>query len=459
VTLCESTGPGSGGTWSADDVILFAPNARTLLYRVGAAGGIATPLRPLDKAVGEVAQDWPQFLPDGKHFLYRSLRNAANMITAASLDPKEPHKDVVAADAAFFAPPSRLLYLRGETALAQNVDTGKLVLTGDAVPITEDLGFNPATGYAAVSCSREGTLIYRGGGVPSFNHLVWIDRAGRELAKITGATGLVGEPALSPDGKHLAYAALDAKSKRNDIWIVDLVRGTTTRLTFDDGESFSPRWSPDGTQITYSLTADGNRSQIMERLASGAGAPKAVASGNAISPTDWSRDGRYILFQQVGDRRDVYALERATGRRITVAAGPFGQFDARFSPDGHWIAYVSNESGRPEVYVQAFPPNGGKWQISTTGGQQPAWSRGGKELDYLDPNGKLYAVSIAADGGRFDAGLPTALFQGPLGAAVSEFRHFDPAADGERFVFDPQAQQTEVTPITVVLNWTSELPK
>jgi serine/threonine protein kinase len=459
VTLCDSSGPGSGGTWNADDVILFSPNPRTLLYRVGAAGGVATPLRPLDKAVGEVAQDWPHFLPDGKHFLYRSLRNGASMITAASLDPKEPHNDVVAADAAFFAPPNRLVYLRGETALVQKIDTGRLALTGDAVPITEDLGFNPTTGYAAVSSSDEGTLIYRGGGVPAFNHLVWVDRAGREIAKITATTALVGEPALSPDGKHVAYSSLDAKNKRNDIWVVDLVRGTTTRLTFEEGASFSPRWSPDGTEIVYSLTTAGNQAHIMERLASGAGAPKLIASGNAISPSDWSRDGRYILFEEVGDRRDVYALDRATGQRITVAAGPFAQFDARFSPDGHWVAYAANESGRPEVYVQAFPPNGGKWQISTTGGQQPAWSRGGKELDYLDANGKLYSVSIATDGGEFDAGLPTALFQGPIGAAVSQFRHFDPAPDGERFVFDPPAQQTEVIPITVVLNWTSELPR
>jgi serine/threonine protein kinase len=458
-TLCDSNGPGGGGTWSTDDVILFAPLPRSRVYRVGAAGGVAAPLLKFDAAAGEKSQDWPQFLPDGEHFLYRSGRQTSDMIVAAALDPSEPRRVVVAADAAFFAPPNHLLFQREGTALAQKFDPRKLMLRGDAVPITEDLGFNPPTGYAAFACSNEGTLLYRGGAVPSFNQLVLIDRSGKVLQKLTPANASVGEPALSPDGRRVAYTAYDPAAKRTDVWVVDLARGTTTRLTFEHGDSANPRWSPDGTRIAYTFQTTAQDGAIMQRLASGAGAPVAITGGKQVALTDWSRDGRFVLFDELGDRRDVVSFEIATGRRMTVAGGPFGQFEGRLSPDGHWFAYVSNESGRPEVFVQAFPPTGGKWQISTAGGIQPVWNRDGKELDYLDFTGKLIAVSIASDDAHFEAGLPAPLFQAPFAGAVDQFGHYDVTRDGEHFIFDPEARAKEPTPITVVLNWTSELPK
>jgi dipeptidyl aminopeptidase/acylaminoacyl peptidase len=328
-------------------------------------------------------------------------------------------------------------------------------LTGEAVPVTEDLGYNDGTGYAAVASSVNNTLVYRAGTSLTQNQLAWFDRTGRETAKIT-QIGFVGEPALSPDETHLAYSVADPSTRRTDIWVADVARGTSSRLTFDAADELSPLWSPDGARIAYTLHTSGTTGAIYERPSNGSGTPVLRARGAAdILSDDWSRDGRYLLYEDFhsATRRDLFALDLVTGQSIPVVASFGGDYEGKFSPDAKYVAYASNESGRAEVYVQTFPPTGGKWQISNAGGVQPVWSRNGREILYLDLTGKLAAAAVTTEGARFEAGIPQTLFAAPIPGSGDDFRHYTATRDGQRFVFDPATRQAEPTPITVVTNW------
>ncbi|HEU5162896.1 MAG TPA: hypothetical protein VFV54_07115, partial [Thermoanaerobaculia bacterium] len=409
----------------------------------------------------ERAQQWPKFLPDGEHFVYKSIRQEGERaIFVASTDRKKPPRKLIAADAAEIAPPRHLLFVRESTALAQEIDLGNLEMKGAAVPIVENLGTNEGTGYVAITASSSGVLAYRASQAGARNRLAWFDRTGRELGAVL-EPGFYFDPAISPDGKKIAYALADpGKQMVGDIWIVDAVRGTRSRLTFDPADEYAPVWAPDGSSVAYSL-AGGDQRKILRKLASGAGEPQVMldrADVRAIS--DWSRDGRFFGFVSHSGTLDigVAALEGAAWKPEVFLKTPFDEAGARFSPDGKWIAYVSAENGRAEVFLQTFPPSGGKWQISTAGGAQPVWRGDGRELFYLDLQTRLMSVKLEFQAETVEASVPETLFQAQLGGPLLAWNHYDVTADGQTFLFDPPSEASSAMPITVVLGWNAKVP-
>ncbi len=459
-TICAAD-DGRGGSWNEDGVIIFAPTASPI-HRVAATGGSPVPVLPLDASQKETAHRWPKFLPGGTHFFYSSDRTGSSggEIWIASLDGKEKPRKLFDAEAADFAPPHFAVLLRDSSALAQKIDLRRRTPVGPPVPIVESLGYNEGTGYAAISASETGILTFRATQSGARNRLIWMDRSGRETGQI-GEPASYFDPALSPDGRRMAVGMSDPNDRsQSDVWVIDVVRGTRSRLTFDAGEEFAPVWSPDGSEIAYSA-GQGGMYRVMKKIASGAGEAKPLLeAGRDVALNDWSRDGRWLVYDYAdegGLDLGVSRLDGGVAKPKPFIKTPFLEGGAQFSPDGRWIAYASTEGGRTEVYVQPFPPNGGKWQISTAGGINPRWRGDGRELFFLDQQTRLMSVKITPRGTSLDAAIPEMLFQATLGGPLGQRGHYDVSADGETFVFDTPAEQASAVPITVVLGWAAQL--
>ena len=291
------------------------------------------------------------------------------------------------------------------------------------------------------------------------SQLVWFDRAGRQLATV-GPPGTFAAIRLSPDEKRIALQRVDDEKGTHDIWLIELTRGTPTRLTFDPANDVYPTWSPDGSRIVFSSNREGT-ANLYQKLSSGAGNDELLLkSDHAKLPTDWSPDGRYIVYQDFSEKDfDLWVLPLFEERKPELfLQTDYADLYGRFSPDGRWITYVSNESGKREVYVRSFPAAGGKWQISNGGGAQPHWRRDGKELFYLSPDKKLMAVEVNGSSGTFEAGIPKALFDLRINS-TNGFSDYDVTADGQRFLVNTLVEQNARSPVTVVLNWTADLKR
>ena len=272
-------------------------------------------------------------------------------------------------------------------------------------------------------------------------------------------------PELSPDGRHVA---VNRNLQGNfDIWLIETARGVTSRFTFDAGADVSPLWSPDGNRIVFRSNRKGV-GDLYEKSSSGAGSEQLLLESSLNkNPTDWSPDGRFILYLQQGPKTgyDLWVLPMSGERKpFPFLNTSFDEREGHFSPDGRWVAYVSNESGRPKVYVQPFPGPGGKWQVSSGGGIDPRWRGEGKELYYIAPDGKLMAAPIQAAGETLEAGTPAALFQtrivgGGTGMGPGTSEQYAVAPDGQRFLINVTAEEASASPITIVLNWTASLKK
>jgi Tol biopolymer transport system component len=449
--LCALARIGTG-SWSTDGVILFGTFAAGPLMKVSAEGGEPSPVTTLDRSLAETRHVAPSFLPDGRHFLYLSLRNTTGpqaWICVGSLDSNQTKCLENSNSAARYAPPGYLLYERGNTLVAQGFDLRGLVTTGDPVPIADSVG--------SFSVSDSGVLSYTAAATADEYLLQWFDRSGKILGTV-GQPGLYSAPAISPDGNRLAVGVLDPHVNTRDLWLFDLKRNTSSRLTFDPTDESNPAWSHDGSQIVFTSTQTGNR-DIYEKAASGLGNSQVVfaSKDQQRSVDDWSPDDRYVVYDTTspgslwvlplfGDRKPFLFVQGATEAR-----------EARFSPNGRYIAYSSNESGSYEVYVQSFPDHGGKWQVSSGGGQHPEWRHDGKEL-YFISSGKLVAVDVSTDGAQFQSGVPKPLF-------AVDFRPdrgsgngvYVVSADGQRFLAVTNVEQQTVEPATVVMNWASDL--
>jgi Tol biopolymer transport system component/predicted Ser/Thr protein kinase len=450
-----------GGAWGPDNTILFAPGGG--LSRVPAAGGPITQMTTLDPSRGEGSHRWPQFLPDGHHFLYSSrgeLREQRG-VYAGSLDGK-PKKFLIRSNwNAVFAPPGYLLYLDGDTLMGQAFDAARLEINGQPFGIAEGVG-GTANGLEAASVSHTGALAYAGA-MLHMGRLTWFDRSGKILDTV-GPEGDYTDFRLSPDEKRLAVSLVDIKVSTPDIWLADLARGgSLTRFTSDPMLDASAIWSPDGTRIAFRTNRKGGI-QLYQKSAGGGGNEEPLFSVTGINlvPTDWSPDGRHILYSIAISPSgfDLWLLPLTGDQKpVRFLDSPFDEMHGNFSPGGRFVAYSSNESGNFEVYVQTFPRSDRKWKISTNGGYEPRWRGDGRELYYLSENRQLMAVPVST-APVFEAGAPKALFQTRVREGVNPLRtNYVPARDGQRFLVNTQSGDTGPAAITVVLNWTAALKK
>jgi Tol biopolymer transport system component len=461
VTICPLTG--SGGTWNRDGVILIT-HAPGLLYRVNAANGEAKPLRSL--AEDETAQLWPQFLPDGKHYLYLSVSSRPDQqgIYAGSLDSNE-RKFILATNArAVYVEPGQLLFTRGDALMVQPFDPRNLKLQGEPRQVADHIermdSLGPAPG-AIFTASPNGVLMWRRASQSPESVLQWVDRSGKKLG-VVGQPADYSNPALSPDNRRLAIGIRDPQTKTRDIWIFDLLRGTKTRMTFDPADDLDSIWSPDGTRIAFTSNRLGQR-DIYQTPADGSGSAELLlgGKGGGKNVEDWSMDGKYLVYNyQTPTRTGLYVLPLTGDRKpMPVVNTEFIAQQGQFSPNGRWLAYRSLESGKSEVYVQGFTLDSaqprGKWQISTTGGELPRWRRDGKELFYHFGN-TFYAVDVKTDGTSFEAGIPRPLFDAATvatGNAISAATPFVVSSDGQRFLVFAPAEKLANEPLQVVVNW------
>ncbi len=464
LTLCAAPG-GRGGAWNEQGIIVFQPysvanTGRNTgpLYQVAATGGEPKPVTTVDASRQEAIHYYPTFLPDGRHFLYLAV-GASSGINLGSLDSKESRRLVSTDRNVQFAAPDQLLLIRDAILVAQRFDTRKFELAGEAVPVARQLAGLAQLNFASFSASRTGAIAYRTGTGSSPTRLVWLDRNGKEMGTV-GEVAEYSNPALSPDEKRLAVGRRDPVTNTRDIWIFDLTRGTSSRLTFDPADDMNPTWSPDGNWIAFTSDRKGQRN-LYRKLASGTGEDEVLwESAERKSTEDWSRDGRTLILNSVAPGKpgtDVLALPLAGDRKaVPVLSGPFAEDMAQLSPNGRWIVYRSNESRRTEIYVQSFPPAGGKWQISASGGTDPQWRRDGKEIFYLSPDNKLMAVEVKTEGAAFEAGLAKVLFEARVPGAPPRNRYVA-AANGQRFLVVAANEQVSSAPMNIVLNWQAGL--
>jgi Tol biopolymer transport system component len=442
------------------------------LFRVPAAGGTAVPATALAK--GEIGHKFPQFLPDGRHFLYFRASNDPNQsgVYVGSLDaqPTEQSlKRLVATNReAYYAAPSgggqgHLIFLRDTTLMAQPFDPVRTELTGESVPIAEGVDSYAGQFYGLFSVSDNGTLVYRRGGGSKLA-LLWLDQHGN-LAGTPSESGDYANPAVSPDGSRVAVAVGPSGSR--DLWIVDPARGTNTRLTFDPADDDNPIWSPDGKTIAFGSNRGGSRKPYV-KPADGSGEERLLADRPGF-PTSWSNDGRFLAVTAASAEtaNDIGVLRisdqtSSESNQTSLVASRFNEGQAQFSPDGRWVAYTSNESGAVAVYVQPFSPagsagtGGAKWLISRGFGILPRWSSDGKQLFYIDAQSlDLMAVDIDTSKG-FQAGTPRRLFTAPPPIIPVGW---DNMPGDKRFLFVTTPNAGRPAPFTVVVNWAASLKK
>jgi eukaryotic-like serine/threonine-protein kinase len=442
-----------GGTWNRDGVIVFGAAAGPL-RRVSSAGGTPSLLTELDLSGGEVAHRNPSFLPDGRHFLFFVQgRQDKQGIYLGSLETKRGALLVRGDSSGVYAPPGYLIFARERTLMGQRFDVQTLALGGDAFPVAEPVGlYNQNT--ATFSVSDNTVLAFAS--AYGDRQLAWFDRTGKLLERIGSSTSFF-DVALSPDERRAAI-----QSGNNDIWVVDLARaGVPSRLTFDAGVEDLPVWSPDGSLVLFNSTAAGT-ADLYSKPSTGAGKEEVILKSPGVKrATDWSRDGRFILYDNddPNSASDLWVLPLFGEKKPEpFLQTPFAEQQARFSPDGKWIAYISNESGTAEVYVQSFPASGGKWQVSTRGGFTPRWRGDGRELFYLAPDRRIMAVEVRTTGTTLEVSAATPLFQAPVDvvSAVATNR-YAVSADGRRFLINAPVETTSSAPITIVVNWTAGL--
>ena len=455
--ICDAP-TGADGSWSSEGVILFDGLTGDPIQRVSAAGGTPVIEVKPDPARKEINVAWPEFLPDGRHYVYMATgqKPEDNLYRIGELGSKESKPMTSAQTLITYAPPGYLLFVRDKTLVAQRFDLGALKTIGEPAPVAEKIGTD-AVGLARFSVSRNGVLAYRTG--DSGNRLLWLDRSGKEI-ETAGDTGDHGNPAFSRAGDRLAFNDSDPRSGKNDIWVRDLARGVNSRFTFGAGNNICPVWSPDGSKIVFASDRDGSF-QLLEKPASGQGEEKLLLKSDEgrVIATDWSRDGKYIAYSLRGKGGwDTLVLPTSGDQKpISVIHAAFNELWPRFSPDGRFLVYQSNESGRNEIYVQTFPDPGGKWQVSTAGGLDAFWRSDGKEIYYRAPDQKLMAVDVQA-GATFQAGIPRPLFPARVPSGAYRNR-YAATSDGQRFLFVAPLGRDAMTPTTVVLNWFAELGK
>ena len=454
------------GTWGADDVILYSeltPPSLSLLKRVSAAGGAPMPVRPLGAEMGHYA---PWFLPDGKRFLFTATgRPDAAGIYLGTLDGSPPTRLTRDVSPGLYLPRTSaslgavrdggwLVWLRTDTLVAQRLDLATPALVGETLSVADDVEF--------ASLSSAGLMAYRTGAGSAQRQLAWFDARGSQLATV-GEPGNLSAFGLSPDGKNVAMTV--GGTSDQDIWILEVTRGLRTRFTFAQGADRNPVWSPDGRSLVFASSRSGHIDLYKKSVDGTIGSEELLyADERAKQPHSWSPDGKYLLFSAIDQKTksDLLILPMAGERKpFAFAQTEFSEAQGVFSPDGRWIAYVSDESGAADVYAAPFPGPGGKRLISTKQagvgqGGVPVWRPDGREIFYIAPDRSLMAVEVTVKGTSLEAGLPRVLF-GPILAVGG--RNYAVSADGKRFLTLIRPGRRTDAPITLIQNWQPEAKK
>ncbi len=462
LTICDAPN-GRSGSWNRDGVILFSPDTTAGIHRVAAGGGAATPITKLDESRSETTHRWAEFLPDGRHFLYMAgshatgTKSAANAIYVGALDSKEKTLLLQARSNVVYAS-GQLLYMRERVLLAQPFDAARLRLAGDPVPIADGVVYDTSYFRGAFAASQNGVLVYATGGSGTKKRLAWYDRGGKAGASVGDDAQYEGI-ALSPDGKRLVATITDAVTGISDVWVGDAARGALTRFTFGQSPAGGGVWSPDGNRLAYARLERQLQTGIFAKAASGAGQEEALLHSDARAfPNSWSPDGRFLALDVVksGSRtkEDIWILPLTGDRKpYPFLATDFKESLPRFSPDGKWMLYISDESGKDEAYVVPFPGSGGKWQVSSGGAAVALWNPAGGEIFYLAPDLTVMSVGVKAGTAGFEAGVPRPLFkaEGSEGGDVSP--------DGQHFLLIVRPEGTKTPSVMYVSNWAGGLKK
>jgi Tol biopolymer transport system component len=467
VQVLANASSGRGGTWNQEGTIVFSPTSTGGLMRVSATGG--TPVVVTQPASGQGAHRWPQFLPDGRRFLFTVGVGRPDLrgVFVGSLAGDVPKRVVADESAAVYAPPHWLLVVRQGVLMALRFDATRALVNGDPTPVAQDVGDAPGLYHSSFSVSTNGVLAHRPGGGQR-RQLVWMDRAGRVLGTVGESDyASLANPSLAPDDQRVAVNRVVQGDI--DVWLMDTARGILSRFTFAPTIENLPLWSRDGRRVAFRSTHDGPY-DLFEKPASGEGNERVLLkSAETKAPLDWSPDGGTLLYATLDPKTgtaDLWALPTVGERKpYPVVRTSFDEANGQFSPDGKWLAYESNESGRFEIYVRPFPGPGSKL-VSTAGGSQPSWRRDGKELFYVATDAHMMAIPIGVGSdGQLQADAPVALFAvrlasganvfGPGGAARSQYAV---ASDG-RFLMNVALDETSPPPIALVLNWYAGLKK
>jgi eukaryotic-like serine/threonine-protein kinase len=459
-----------GGSWSVNDVIVFAPDFTGPLMKVSAQGGVSQPATVIDRSK-HTTHRWPWFLPDGKHFIFLATSHTGgdpklNGVYLGSIDSTASRQILTSDSAAEYA--SGYLLYRASTALvAQPFDPQTGTLSGSPTPVVNNLRDDVGVWRSVFAVSQNGVMIYQRGSLDrAKSHLVMFDRSGKELtdydsqegATNAGAPVGVRDVRLSPDDRRAAFAS------GADIWTLDLDRKTETRITFDQQVDQQPSWSPDGKTLIFStlLSSGGGDVEIRSKAADGSGPEKTLTTQpHAYNSPDLSPDGKYLTYLWgAGEKMVSLWIRPLTGdsKPIAVVQPPSVQSTLiayRISPDSHWVAYASDESGQEELYITTFPEGKGKWRVSANSGTYPAWSANGRELFFKDLTDNIFVCEVTPKGSEIEVGTPQRLFHASSpGFGVS----FDVTADGKRLLVN-HSQDEAPAPLQLVTNWPGELKK
>ncbi|MBS1859006.1 MAG: PD40 domain-containing protein [Acidobacteria bacterium] len=457
-TICAAEAEPGGGAWNKDGTILFSPGLANGFYQVRASGGRPQAVLKLDESNGERADLWPQFLPDGKHFVYYQLTDLPETsgVYSGSLDSKD-HRKIFNSQTNAVYSNGYLLYINERSLMAQPFNPDKLEVKDAPVTLGTDIGALRSLSLAPISVSATGALVYQGVGKAKAQ-VVWTDRSGRQLAT-SGGPGEYGPPRLSPAGDRAAVAKLDPDGKLAHLWLLGQ-NGTATQISSGPQHEGAPVWSPDGSRLAY-FGRNGQAYDLYQRPAAPGGKAELLdQSPTRKFPTDWSHDGRYLLFYEEsrGTRLDIWGFSMLERRPAPIVKTVYTEGFATLSPNGRWLAFQSDQSGHNDVYVEAFDglTSGTKktFLVAQDGGL-PHWRGDGNEVYYITAGGSLMAVQIHEANGSLQVAKPQKLFQTrPL---PGTWNLYDVSADGQRFVFKLPLEWTSSAPITVVTNWVTKL--
>jgi serine/threonine-protein kinase len=459
VTLGVAVQP-RGASWGSQGIIAFAPAGVSNIQQMPDGGGSVQPLTRLVK--GEVGHRGPEFLPGGKALLFVAATSSFNwanaQVAVQSVGTGERRNLIQGGMQPRYESSGHLVYAQGGSLMAVAFDAQRFALTGSAVPVVEGVLQSPLSGAAQYSFSATGSLVYVPGSMQAAQRrLVWVNRNGAEQP-ITAPTHAYMYPRLSPEGRRLAVGIVDQDAQ---IWLYDLSRETLTRFTLEGSSNLNAAWTPDGKRIAFQAGREGQIAIFWQRADGGGGLEQLTTNEYTHVPTSWSADGQLMAFFEVNPNTgyDIWVLRLTEHKAQPFLRTPFNESVPRFSPDGRWLAYISDESGRYEIYVQPYPGPGGKFQISTEGGTEPAWNPNGRELFYRNRE-KMMAVEITTQP-SFSASRPRVLFEGKYELSPATSPNYDVSPDGQRFLMlKPNEQEASaLTQINVVLNWSEELKR